>query len=448
MTPTESTSPVSKPHKGKILIRGGRVIDPRSNVDRVADVLIEDGKIKSIGANGTAQGAEIIDAAGKVVAPGFVDIHVHLREPGGEAKETIATGTRAAAAGGVTSVVSMPNTTPPMDNVSDIQFVIGRAAQMGSVRVYPTGTISKAREGQELSEIGAMVRVGCVAITDDGNGVQNSQLLRRALEYTKTFDIPVMEHCEDAALFSSGVMNEGPLATRLGLKGIPRQAEYIMAMRDVALAELTGGRLHLTHMSTKESVEVIREAKKRGVRVTADVTPHHLVLTEDAVAEYMANGKVNPPLRTKADVEALRAALKDGTIDCIATDHAPHTQNEKAQEFSMAPFGLIGLETALPLLITELVKPGLLSLSDVVRRFSDAPARIFNLPAGSLAVGANADVTIFDPDAKQTFTHFVSKSQNSPFLGWQLHGVVERTLVGGHTAWRRADQPAPAAERR
>ncbi len=436
------------PHKGKLLIRGGRVVDPRQGIDRIVDVLIEDGKIKSIGSNGSAAGAEIIDASGKVVAPGLVDVHVHLREPGGEAKETIATGTKAAAAGGVTSVVSMPNTTPPMDNVSDIQFVIGRAAQMGAVRVYPTGTISKAREGQELSEIGAMVRVGCVAITDDGNGVQNSQLLRRALEYTKTFDIPVMEHCEDAALFSGGVMNEGAVATRLGLKGIPRQAEYIMAMRDIALAELTGGRLHLTHMSTKESIQAVREAKKRGVRVTADVTPHHLVLTEDAVAEYMANAKVNPPLRTRADVDALREGLRDGTIDCIATDHAPHTQNEKAQEFAYAPFGLIGLETALPLLVTELVRNNLLSLTDLIRCFSDAPARIFNLPAGSLAPGANADIVIFDPDAKQTFTHFVSKSQNSPFLGWQLFGVVERTLVGGNTAFSRPGVPTPAAERR
>jgi len=439
------SSPTSTPHKGKILIRGGRVVDPRQGIDRVADLLIEDGKIKSIGANGSsAAGAEIIDAAGKVVAPGFVDVHVHLREPGGEGKETIATGTRAAAAGGITSVVSMPNTSPPMDNVSDIQFVIGRAAQLGSVRVYPTGTISKAREGQELSEIGAMVRVGCVAITDDGNGVQNSQLLRRALEYTKTFDIPVMEHCEDAALFGSGVMNEGSLATRLGLKGIPRQAEYIMAARDIALAELTGGRLHLTHMSTKESIDLVRQAKKRGVRVSADVTPHHLVLTEDAVAEYMTNAKVNPPLRTKADVDALREGLRDGTIDCVATDHAPHTQNEKAQEFNFAPFGLIGLETALPLLVTELVRPGLIPLSDLIKRFSDAPARIFKLPGGSLETGAHADVVIFDLEAKQTFTHFLSKSQNSPFLGWQMYGVVERTLVGGNTAYARAASSTPA----
>ncbi|MBV9080267.1 MAG: dihydroorotase, partial [Elusimicrobia bacterium] len=394
------TSPFQKPHSGRLVIKGGRVIDPRQSIDRVADVLIENGAVVSIGAGNGVSGAEVIDAGGKVVAPGLVDVHVHLREPGGEAKETIATGTKAAAAGGITSVVSMPNTQPPMDNVTDIQFVIARAAAEASVRVYPTGTISKGREGNEMSEIGAMVRVGCVAITDDGNGVQNSQLLRRALEYTKTFNIPVMEHCEDAYLVAGGVMNEGPLATRLGLKGIPRQAEYCMAARDIALAELTGGRLHLTHMSTKESVELIRRAKEKGLPVTADATPHHLVLTEDAVAEYMANAKVNPPLRTAEDVQALRQALKEGLIDCIATDHAPHTQNEKAQEFGNAPFGLIGLETSLPLIVTELVRTGVLSLVEMIRRMSDVPARLFNLPGGSLETGKPADVVIFDPEAR------------------------------------------------
>jgi dihydroorotase len=291
----------------RLLVKGGRVVDPRQNLDQVTNILIENGKIHSVGTHlNTPANTPTIDATGKVVAPGFIDLHVHLREPGGEAKETIATGTRAAAAGGVTSVVSMPNTSPPMDNISDIQFVIARAAQEGAVRVYPTGTISKGREGQELSEIGAMARVGCVAITDDGSGVNNSQLLRRALEYTKTFNIPVMEHCEDHQLMADGVMNDGALATRLGLKGIPRQAEYTMAARDIALAALTGGRLHLTHVSVKETVDLVRDAKKQGLRVTADCTPHHLVLTEDAVTEYMSNAKVNPPLRTASDVEALR----------------------------------------------------------------------------------------------------------------------------------------------
>jgi dihydroorotase len=438
-----------KPQIGRLLIKGGRVIDPRQNLDKVTNILIENGRVHSIGDHLNAPASvATIDATGKVVAPGLVDVHVHLREPGGESKETIATGTRAAAAGGITSVVSMPNTTPPMDNVSDIQFVLSRAAQEGSAHVYPTGTISKAREGQEMSEIGAMARVGCVAITDDGSGVMNAQLFRRALEYTKTFDIPVMDHCEDHQLSAGGVMNEGALATRLGLKGIPRQAEYCIAARDIALAELTGGRLHLTHISVKETVELVRQAKEKGLNVTADVTPHHLVLTEDAVTEYRANAKMNPPLRTQADIQALRQALKEGVIDCVATDHAPHTQSEKAQEFNAAPFGLIGLETALPLIVTELVRAGVLTLPEMISRMSDLPARIFKLPAGTLAPGSIADVVIFDPEAKQTFTHFISRSQNSPFLGWQLHGVVEHTLVGGQTVFEkhvRAAQPHPSA---
>lgn len=328
--------PLLNPHKGHLLIRGGRVIDPRQKLDQVADILIEDGKIKAVGANLMAASDQVIEAKGKVVAPGFVDVHVYLREPGGEAKETIATGTRAAAAGGVTSVVSMPNTNPPMDNVADIQFVIGRAQQEGMARVYPTGTISKEREGKELSEIGAMFRIGCVAITDDGSGVLNSQLLRRALEYTKTFKLIVMEHCEDANRMADGVMNEGALATRLGLKGIPRQAEYTVAARDIALAELTGGHIHLTHISVKETVELVAQAKAKGIHVTADCTPHHFVSTEDAVAEYKANAKVNPPLRTQADVDALREGLETGVIDCVVTDHAPHTQSEKSQDFNSA----------------------------------------------------------------------------------------------------------------
>lgn len=428
---------------GRLLIRNGRVIDPRQNIDRVTSVLIEDGLIKAVGDRLNAPAdTPAIDAKGLVVAPGFVDLHVHLREPGNEAKETIASGTRAAAAGGFTSVVSMPNTNPPMDNVSDIQFVLAKAAQDGLVRVFPTGTISKERVGHELSEIGAMVRVGCVAITDDGSGIQNAQLLRRALEYAKSFDLIVMEHSEDADLQGDGVMNEGALATRLGLMGIPRQAEYTAVARNIGLAKLTGGRLHLTHVSTRESAELIRQAKEDGLNVTADVTPHHLVLTEEAVAEYKANAKMNPPLRTIDDVNAVRQALRDGVIDCVATDHAPHTMSEKAQEFSDAPFGIIGLETAMPLLITELVATGVLTLRDMVARLSDIPARIFKLPGGSLEPGSPADVVIFDPEEKRTFTHFVSRSQNSPFLGWQLSGIVHKTIVGGAVVYERSSSPA------
>ncbi len=435
-------SPFKHPHVGKLLIKNGRVIDPSQNLDKEASVLIENGLIHSVGTHlNCPPNTPSVDAEGKVVAPGLVDIHVHLREPGGEAKETIATGTRAAAAGGVTSLISMPNTQPPMDNISDIQFVVARAAQDGMARVYPTGTITKGREGHELSEIGAMVRVGCVAITDDGDGVLNAQLFRRALEYSRCFNLIVMEHCEDIHLKGNGVMNDGPMATRLGLAGIPRQAEYSMVARNVALAELTGGRLHLTHMSVKESVEIIRRAKEKGISVTADVTPHHLTLTEDVVQEYKANAKVNPPLRTAEDVKALRQALKEGVIDCVATDHAPHTQSEKSQEFNAAPFGIIGLETALPLLITELVKTGFMSLPDLLLRMTATPARLFNLPAGTLKTGANADIVIFDPDSKRTFTHFASRSQNSPFLGWPLFGTVERTLVGGQTVFERSASP-------
>jgi dihydroorotase len=433
------TSPLTKPHIGRLLIKGGRLIDPRQNIDKVTNILVENGRVHSVGEHlNTPANTPVWDATGKVVAPGLVDVHVHLREPGGEAKETISTGTRAAAAGGITSVISMPNTNPPMDNISDIQFVIGRAAQEGYARVYPTGTISKERSGQELSEIGAMVKVGCVAITDDGSGVMNSQLLRRAMEYSKTFNLPVIEHCEDHQLAAGGVMNEGALATRLGLKGIPREAEYTMVARDIALAELTGCHIHLTHISVKESVDLVRQAKQKGLLVTADATPHHLVLTEEAVAEYMANAKVNPPLRTQADVQALRQALKEGVVDCIATDHAPHTQSEKSQEFNQAPFGLIGLETSLPLILTELVRNGVITINEMILRMSDIPARLFGIPGGTLEPGSHADIVVFDPEAKQTFTHFVSRSQNSPFLGWQLYGVIEHTFVGGQTVYSRS----------
>jgi dihydroorotase len=329
----------------------------------------------------------------------------------------------------------MPNTNPPMDNVGDIQFVIGRAAQEGVVRVFPTGTISKDRAGQELSEIGAMARVGCVAITDDGSPVMNSQLMRRALEYARIFGLVVIEHAEDSQLAADGVMNEGALAARLGLKGIPRQAEYILVARDIALAELTHGRLHIAHVSCKESVDLIRQAKNKGLSVTAEATPHHFTLTEEAVAEYKAAAKVNPPLRTAEDVAAVKAGLKDGSIDAIASDHAPHTQSEKDREFDNAPFGMIGLETLLPLTITELVKPGVLTLSQALAKLTDDPARLLNLPVGSLSAGSPGDVVIFDPDAAKTFTHFVSKSQNSPFLGWKLHGQVRATIVGGKVVY-------------
>ena len=429
-----------------LLIRGGRLIDPRHNFDGVCDVLLSNGRVEKVGpALSAPPGSRVMPAEGLVVAPGLVDMHVHLREPGGEAKETIATGTRAAASGGVTSVVSMPNTDPPMDNVADIQFVIGRAAQEGVVRVFPTGTISKGRQGEELSEIGAMARVGCVAITDDGSPVMNSQLMRRAMEYSRIFNLVVIEHAEDVHLAADGVMNEGPLAVRLGLKGIPRQAEYAFVARDIALAELTQGRLHIAHVSCKESVELLRQAKAKGMPVTAEATPHHFTLTEEAVAEYKAAAKVNPPLRTADDVAAIKEGLRDGTLDAIASDHAPHTQSEKEREFDNAPFGMIGLETILPLTITELVRPGILTLSQAIAKLTDAPARILNLPVGTLIPGALGDVVVFDPEATKTFTHFASRSQNSPFLGWRLHGLVRATIVGGRVVYEVDGSPAQEA---
>ncbi len=421
-----------------LLIRGGRVVDPANNRDGEMDVLVEGEKIARVGRGVNAPaGALVLEAKGLIVAPGLVDMHVHLREPGHEDAETIESGTRAAAAGGVTSVAAMPNTDPPMDNVSGIRFVLRRAAEQGSVRVWPIGTVTRGRAGESLSEIGAMARAGCVAITDDGACVSSSRLLRLALEYAKVFDLPVIEHAEDKSLMADGVMNESPLATRLGYKGIPRQAESIAVARDIALAELTGARLHLAHVSTRESVALVREAKKRGTRVTAEVTPHHFTLTEDAVTQYGANAKMNPPLRTAEDREALLAGLADGTIDVIATDHAPHTRAAKEQEFSAAPFGVIGLETLLPLAITQLIEKGLLSWPEAVKRLSLHPARILGLPVGHLSEGAPADVVLIDPREERKLTSFSSKSQNSPFLGWTLRGFPQAVLVGGKVVLRR-----------
>ena len=415
-----------------ILIKKGHVVDPRNKVDAVMDVLIQGQHIEKVARDIKAPAdAEVIDAANLIVAPGLIDIHVHLREPGQEEKETIATGTAAAALGGFSAVACMPNTVPPLDNVSQIQFVTMKAESEGYVRVYPIGAVSKGQLGKELTEFGAMVRAGCVAISDDGTPVANAKLFRRALEYAKTFGLTVIDHCEDPDLAAGGVMNEGRLAAILGLKGIPRQAEYIMVARDIALCELTGGYLHLAHMSTKESVALVRQAKKRGLPVTAETCPHYFTLTEDAVADYNANAKMNPPLRTAEDRAAVIEGLADGTLDVIASDHAPHTSAQKSREFDFAPFGIIGLETTLGLVLTELVHKKVLSLSNAVKALTDAPARALNLPGGHLAPGAPADVTLIDLKTKHTIEQFASKSQNSPFKGWPLQGRAAATLVGG-----------------
>jgi dihydroorotase len=421
-----------------ILVRGGRLIDPSQGHDDVADLLIVDGKVEGSGKNITPpDGAEVIDANGKVVAPGLVDIHVHLREPGREDAETVETGAQAAAAGGFTSVCAMPNTDPVTDNQAAVGFIVKQAAAARAARVYPIGAISVGQKGEQLAEFGEMVHAGAVAVSDDGHPVESSHLMRTALEYALSFGIPVVEHCEDPALAKNGVMHAGVVATRLGLRGIPGAAEEIMVARNVLLGELTGGHIHLCHISTQRSVELIRWGKERGVNVTAEATPHHFALTHEACDDYDTNAKMNPPLRAAYDVEAVRAGLKDGTLDAVATDHAPHHYEAKDRDFDDAPFGVIGLETALGLGMTELVGRGFLSLPELIDRMSTRPASVFHLPAGTLRRGAPADVVLFDPEARWVVdpADFLSKSRNTPFSGWELAGKVERTLVAGEVVF-------------
>ena len=421
-----------------MLLKGGRLVDPASGTDAPIDLLLLDGKVaeRRSGAGGAVPaGTRVVDCAGRVVCPGFVDMHVHLREPGHEHKESIETGTRAAAAGGFTSVACMPNTDPPNDGLAATEFVVTEARRRGVVNVFPIGCVSKGMRGEELAEIGDMVKAGAVAVSDDGRPVLTSYLMRMALEYTRIFDIPVIDHCEDPSLSAGGVMNEGTVATLLGLKGIPAASEEIAVGRDLALAEMTGGRLHLAHLSTRGSLERVRAARARGLRVTCEATPHHLTLSEDAVraSDYDANTKMNPPLRSEEDRLALIEALRDGTIDAIASDHAPHHTDEKLQEFDDAPFGIIGLESAVPLMLDRLVGGGIIDLPRLVTLMSLNPARILRIPKGTLAVGADADVTVIDPDLTQTIdaAAFRSRSRNCPFNGWTLKGWPVATVVGG-----------------
>jgi dihydroorotase len=430
-----------------ILIRGGRVIDPGRGTDGPADVLLVDGRVTAVGPGLEPRAdAELLDAAGCVVAPGFVDMHVHLREPGREDVETIATGARAAVAGGFTSVCAMPNTDPVTDNQAAVGFIVSQARRAAMARVYPIGAVSLGQRGEQLAEFGELVGAGAVAVSDDGHAVATAHLMRTALEYALSFGIPVIDHCEDVSLSAGGAMHEGLVSTRLGLKGIPRAAEDVIVARDVQLAELTGGHVHLAHVSTAGAVEIIRAAKARGVRVTAEATPHHLALTDAACEGYDTHAKMNPPLREARDVAALRAGLADGTIDCIATDHAPHHYDAKEQEFDNAPFGVVGLETALGVAVTELVGGGVLTLPELVRCLSTRPAEIAHLPAGTLAPGAPADVVAFDPAAAWTVEpmRFYSKSRNTPFAGRKLRGLVRWTVVGGVVVHRH-DGPAGAA---
>ena len=428
-----------------ILIKGGHVIDP-GRVNGVADVLIENGKISAVGQTLAAPaGATVIQAAGQLVLPGFVDLHVHVREPGFEYKETIQSGTEAAVAGGFTTVCAMPNTNPVNDNQAVTEFMLERAKAAGNANLYPIGAITKRSEGKELAEIGDLRRAGCVAISDDGKPVMNSLVMRRAMEYARAFDVPVVDHCEDLHLSEGGCMNEGVISTELGLPGIPSAAEDVMVARNVSLAELTGARLHLAHISTAGSVRMVREAKARGLKVTAEACPHHFTLTEETTRGYNTHAKMNPPLRTSQDVQAIKEGLRDGTIDVIATDHAPHATQEKQQEFTEAPFGIVGLETALPLTLA-LVEEGVLTLESAVDKLATAPAKAFSLNAGTLAAGAPADVAIVDPTLEWEVdpARFRSKSRNTPFAGWKVKGRVTTTIVSGRVVYE-LDRPGRPA---
>jgi dihydroorotase len=423
-----------------ILIKGGRVIDPSRGGDGVADVYLKDGRVEAVGRNIAGEdGCRVIDAAGKVVAPGLIDLHVHLREPGQEDLETVATGAMAAAAGGFTAVCAMPNTDPVVDNQGTVGFIISQAQKAGKARVYPIGAISLGQKGEKLAEFGELVGAGAVAVSDDGKPVVSSHLMRTALEYARTFGIPVADHCEDPTLAHGGVMHEGLVSTRLGLKGIPAAAEEIHVARDCILAELTGGHIHLCHMSTRGSVELIRRAKDKGLDVTAEATPHHFSLTHESCEGYNTNAKMNPPLREAGDREAIRQALKDGTLDVIASDHAPHHYDAKEREFDDAPNGILGLETAFGLAVTELVDTGLLTLPELLFRMSTRPAQVFRLPGGTLAPGAPADVAVLDPAARWLVEpgSFFSKSRNTPFAGRTLTGRADLTIVRGRVVFER-----------
>ena len=417
-----------------LLLTGGRLVDPSQGLDAVGDLLLIDGKVAAIGgAIAGPDGARRIDCTGQVVVPGLIDVHVHLREPGREDVETVATGAHAAAAGGFTAVAAMPNTRPVTDNQATVGFVKRQGEAAGFARVYPYGAITVGQMGETLAEFGEMVAAGAVAVSDDGKPVENAHIMRTALEYAQTFGIPVVEHCEVMALAHGGSMHEGTVSARLGLKGIPAEAEEIDVIRCILLAKLTGGHIHLCHLSTKGSVDLVRWGKDQGVRVTAEVCSHHISLTHEAVEGYNTNAKMNPPLRTARDVEALQQGLKDGTIDLLVTDHAPHHYDEKEREFADAPNGIVGLETALGVNITWLVDRGILTIPQLVDRMSCLPAKVFHLPGGTLAPGAIADVTVFDParawvvDPKA----FKSKGRNTPYGGQTLRGRATHTVVGG-----------------
>jgi len=418
-------------------IQNARVIDPAAKRDAVGDLFVLDGQLVVALSAAERKRAKKIDARGLVACPGLVDIHVHLREPGQTHKETIATGTRAAAAGGFTSVVCMPNTTPPADSAGTIQYIKDVIARDAVVKVYPTGCITAGQKGQALAPIGTLKRAGVVAITDDGDCVQSNELMRRALEYAKMFDLPVMDHCQDQSMTQGAVMNEGVVSTRLGLRGWPNAAEDVIVARNVILSTYTGAHIHLQHISSRNSIEIIRRAKSRGVRITAEATPHHIALTDAAIAGYDTNFKMNPQLRTEADRREIVAGLRDDTLDCLATDHAPHTDYEKDKEFDLAANGIIGLETALAVALDVLVRQNKFKLAHVVDLMTRRPAQILSLPAGTLAAGAAADICLFDPDEKWTYDARAgfSMSGNSPWHGQTFTGRVKLTVVDGRVVF-------------
>jgi dihydroorotase len=432
----------------KLLIVGGRLVDPATGRDEVADLLVEEGRIAGSGRGLPRAGAGVIEAQGLLVLPGLIDIHVHLREPGEEYKETIATGAAAAVAGGVTSVACMANTVPPNDDPAITEFIRKQAAAAGLARVYPIAAVTRRLEGAEIAEYGFQREAGAVALSDDGRPVMDSEVFRRALEYARAFDLVVISHCEDLALSRGGAMHEGAVSTELGLPGVPRAAEEVMVRRDIALAELTGARLHVAHVSTAGAVAAIREAKRRGIRVTAETAPHYFTLTDEAVQGYNVNAKMAPPLREAADREAVIAGLADGTIDLIASDHAPHHEDDKRVEFVRAANGIVGLETELPLTL-RLVREGRLTLRQAMAALTCRPAELLGLPGGRLAEGAPADLVLVDLEAEVQVEPATlrTKSRNSPFLGWTLPGRVEKTLVGGRVVYERGPAPHPVARR-
>ncbi len=426
-----------------LCIRNGRVIDPAQDLDTVADLWLRDDKVAGVGPHPSWQATRVLDATGLVVCPGLIDMHVHLREPGREEDETIATGTAAALAGGVTSVACMPNTEPALDNRATVEFVRLQAQRAGHANVFPIGAITKGRQGKELAEIGGMVEGGAVAFTDDGSPVVSSEIMRRAMEYCRMFDKPILSHSEDLELTRGGVMHEGVESLRLGLRGMPAAAEEIMVYREIALAALTGARAHILHVSTAGSVELIRRAREQGVRVSGEACPHHFTLTDRCLRNFDSNFKMAPPLRTETDVEALIAGLRDGTLEVIATDHAPHHPDKKLRELDQAPNGIIGLETLLPVCVKALVEPGHLTWPQLLAKLTVNPARVLGIDRGTLKPGAPADVTLFDPWAEWTIdpARFRSKSRNCPFAGWVVRGRVEKVLVGGVVKFERDEHP-------